>query len=659
MNRISTVQECDATKKNKVMQLAFQKIFLLMLLLFAFAESYAQTYDPDKINKKAQEAYEQALVHARDGFLKDAIPFFKKAIALDANYIDAYLSLGGVYGELKDYENAVKMFETAKAKDTAYFKYNELTYSINLAGAGRFKDALDAVNRFLAIPKLGDRSIKAGNYRKSTYEFALQYAEKYPMGNYVFAPMNLGDSINSPQSEYYPSITINDSTFVFTRRSAAAREDFFESTMGKDGYSKSKLIDGDINIEPFKGAINISQDGEWLLFAADLGQQGFGSFDIYISYWTPKGWSEPENLGANINSEAWESAPSLSPDKKALYFVSTKPGGQGGSDIWVSFRTNKGWTKAMNMGPEINTAGDEQAPFIHADNQTLYFTSNGLQGYGGNDLFLTKKVPGKGTWSTPLNLGYPINTVDNEGSLFVSADGITAYYSSDRSDSRGGLDLYKFELRPDIRPLKTLYVQGTVYDAKTKKGIPSSVELIDNSNNVTVTKVQTDETGFYFITLPVGKDYTFTVNRQGYLFYSKLYELASKQADSTYKNDIPLQPIEVNVTTRLNNIQFETNSFKLLPVSLIELDKLLQLLNENPALKIEISGHTDNTGSAADNLKLSQNRAKAVVDYLVSKGVDAKRLTWKGYGATKPIADNKTEEGKARNRRTEFTIMSL
>ncbi len=659
MNIISAVQVCDATKLNSIIKLASKNILLLILFLFTSPSIFSQTYDYEKINKKAKDAYEQAMVHLRDGFAKDAIPFLKKAIDLDANYVDAYLSLGGVYGELKDYNNAIKMFEAAKARDTAYFQLHELSYSLNLAGAGRFKDALDAADRFLRFPKLGDKSIKAGNYRKRSYEFALQYAEKYPLGNYVFAPMNLGDSINSEFSEYYPSITINDSIFVFTRRSQAAREDFFESTMNKGSYSKAREIDGDINIEPFKGAINISQDGEWLLFAADLGQNGFGSYDIYISYWTPKGWSEPQNLGPNINTDAWESAPSLSPDKRALYFVSTKPGGQGGSDIYVSFNTGKGWSKAMNMGSNINTIGDEQAPFIHADNQTLYFTSNGLLGYGGNDLFLTKKVPATGGWSTPLNLGYPINTIDNEGSLFVAADGITAYYSSDRVDSRGGLDLYKFELRPDVRPIKTLYVQGTVYDAKTKKGLPSSVELIDNSTNTSVTKVQTDETGYYFITLPVGKDYTFTVNRQGYLFYSKLYELASKQADSTYRNDIPLQPIEMNITTRLNNIQFETNSFKLLPVSLIELDKLLQLLNENPQIKVEISGHTDNVGAAADNLKLSQNRAKAVVDYLVSKGIDPKRLTSKGYGATNPVADNKTEEGRARNRRTEFTIVGM
>jgi outer membrane protein OmpA-like peptidoglycan-associated protein len=281
-----------------------------------------------------------------------------------------------------------------------------------------------------------------------------------------------------------------------------------------------------------------------------------------------------------------------------------------------------------------------------------------LQGYGGSDIFVSRK-DSAGNWSTPENLGYPINTIENEGSLFVAADGITAYYASDRADSRGELDLYKFQLREDVRPAKTLYVQGNVFDATTKKNIPCAVELIDNLTQKIITKVQTDETGFYFITLPVGKDYTFTVNRKGYLFYSDIFELNKKEADSTYIKNIALQPIAINASATLKNIQFELNSSQLQPVSLIELNKLLQLMNDNPTTKIEISGHTDNSGSDALNMQLSLDRAKAVADYLKSKGIDANRLTWKGYGASKPVADNSTEEGRALNRRTEFTIVGL
>ena len=628
-----------------------------LLLCILVSTGFAQKKN-DKQLKKAQDAYNDAMLQLRDGLIKDAIPLLGKALEYDPNFIDAYLSLAGVYGELKDYNKAIGYYEKVRSIDSGYFKFYQLPYSIDLAALGRFEDALHAIDTFLTIPNLSEKSIKSGTYRKHCYQFAIDYAKTHSTPNYVFAPVNLGDSINSSYAEYYPSFTINDSVFVFTRRGEGIREDFMQSVKEKDGYSKAALIKGDINIEPSKGAINISADGEWLIFAGNFPGKGFGNFDLYISYNTPKGWSEPFNLGSNINTDAWESSPSLSPDKNALYFSSDRPGGYGGRDLWVSYRLSNGkWSEAENMGPEINTAGDELAPFIHADNQTLYYTSNGLPGYGGTDLYVIRKKGNK--WSAPENLGYPINTIENEGSLFIASDGVTAYYASDRSDTRGELDLYKFQLPQYVRPAKTLYVQGYVRDAVTNKGIPCSVELSEDSTQQTVTKLQTDETGFYFITLPVGKDYTFTVNRKGYLFYSDVFNLSNKQPDSTYQKDIALQPIKLNASGTLKNIQFELNSYQLQPVSLIELNKLLQLLNDNPEVKLTISGYTDNIGSDADNLKLSTNRAKAVVDYLVSKGIDAKRLSYEGYGKANPVATNDTEEGRAKNRRTEFTVTGM
>jgi outer membrane protein OmpA-like peptidoglycan-associated protein/tetratricopeptide (TPR) repeat protein len=632
--------------------------FLPIFCFFSTTFLFAQTDIANTTNKKAAQAYENAMLQLRDGLIKDAIPLLGKAIEYDPKFVDAYLSLAGVYGELKNYAKSVEFYDKARNLDSAYFKYYYLPYSINLAGLGKFDEALNANNLFLAIPNLNDKSIKSAQYRKQCYEFAANY-QKTHQTNYEFAPVNLGDSINSPQSEYYPSFTIDDSTLVFTRRGEGIREDFMLSNLLPNGYSKAVPINGQLNEEPSKGAINISQDGEWLIFAGNFAGKGFGNFDLYISYNTPQGWSEPINLGANINTEFWETSPSLSPDKNALYFSSTRPGGYGGSDLYVSYRLPTGkWSAAQNMGAAINTRGDELAPFIHADNNTLYFTSNGLPGYGGSDIYVTRKDTA-GNWSTPENLGYPINTIENEGSLFVASDGIAAYYASDRADTRGELDLYKFQLRSDVRPAKTLYVKGFVIDATTKKNIPCAVELIDNTTQKTITRVQTDETGFYFITLPVGKDYTFTINRKGYLFYSDIFELSKKSADSTYTKDIALQPITINATGVLKNIQFELNSSQLQPVSLIELNKLLQLMNDNPTIKVQISGHTDNSGSDLHNMELSLSRAKAVADYLVSKGIDVKRLTWKGYGASKPVADNSTEEGRALNRRTEFTVTGL
>ncbi len=634
----------------------------LPLLLFLYASQvYAQKYEPEKIKPKAVKLYDLAIEKMRDQAFEEAIPILQKTIAADTNYVDAILSLAGVYGQLKKHDSSVIHYEWAKRKDTLYFQQYHLPYSINLAGCGRLQEALDAVNYFLTVPKISERSVLAGNFRKRCFQFAVNYAKTHTDTSYVFAPMNLGDSVNSEKSEYYPSVTIDDSLLVFTKRGEGHREDFMESKLlPNKQYGKATLINGDINIETSKGALTVSADGEWLIFAGDFGRiKGFGNFDLYISYYTPNGWSEPENLGPNINTEFWESSPSLSPDKRVLYFSSNRNGGVGGKDLYMSIRQPNGkFGEAINMGDSINTVGDELAPYIHADNQTLYFTSDGLQGYGGTDLFVMHKQP-DGQWGKPENLGYPINTIDDEGSFAVSADGSTAYYASDRTDSRGGLDLYKFTLRNDIRPFKTLYVKGKVFDKKTNRGLPSTVELIDNTTNKALMKIQTDEVGEYFITLPLGKDYTFTVNRKGYLFYTEQYELKNKEADSVYKKDIPLSPVELNASVVMKNIQFETNAFKLLPVSLIELDKLLQVLMENPSLKVEISGHTDNVGKPEDNIKLSTNRAKAVVDYLSSKGIALNRLTYKGYGSSKPIADNSTEKGRAKNRRTEFMIVGL
>ncbi|HNP24376.1 MAG TPA: OmpA family protein [Panacibacter sp.] len=646
----------DAMKNNRSPKKnAFKSLLFFALVANAFS-GFSQNYQPEKVNNKAASEYGRAIQLLQDGYIREAIPVLQKSAALQSNFADAYLSLGGAYGQLKDYRNSVAAYEKARSIDSVYFLYYNLPYSINLAGLGNFAEAMNAVERFLAIPALGDKSTKSAIYRKNCYAFALDYAAKHAENNYVFAPENLGDSINSEFSEYYPSFTIDDSTLVFTRRANGIREDFIESRKIKNGYSKAVKINGSLNEEPSKGGTNISQDGEWLIFAGNFAGKGLGNFDLYISYNTPTGWSEPINMGANINTGFWESSPSVAPDKNAIYFSSDRPGGYGGRDLYVSYRSTSGkWSPAENMGPGINTNGDEIAPFIHADNKTLYYTSGGLAGYGGTDIYVTRKDD-NGNWGLPENLGFPVNTIENEGSLFVAADGITAYYASDRSDSRGGLDLYKFQLRNDVRPLKTFYVQGTVTDAVTNKTIPCAVELIDNASGKTVSKVQTDETGFYFMTLPVGKNYSFTINRRGYLFYSDLFELNRKDADSIYVKDIALQPIAVNVSAVLKNILFEFNSARLQPVSLIELDKLLQLMNDNPTVKVQINGYTDNTGSDAHNIQLSSDRARSVAAYLISKGINATRITSKGFGAANPVAGNDTEEGRALNRRTTFTI---
>ena len=633
--------------------------FTFYILYFLFSISYASAqYDPSNVSKKAVEAYNKGFEKAQDGKYKEAIESFEEAVKRDPRYVEAYLSMAGVYGELKDHAQSTATYEKAFALDSNYTSDMRLPYSINLAAMGQFDKALSIINSLLSKPNLGENTRKAAEYRRKTYQFAVDYARNNPSKDYVFKPLNMGENVNSPEAEYFPSMPIDGSGLVFTRRLNDFNEDFFLSENNNGSWEPARRLTGSINTPQNEGAQMISQDGQWLVFTGCTRPDGYGSCDIYMSYKTANGWSEAINLGNKVNSEQWDSQPCLSPDKRSLYFSSHRPGGLGGSDIYVShLQANGRWSEPENLGPQVNTTGNEFSPFIHADNQTLYFTSTGWPGYGKEDLFVSRKGS-DGKWGTPQNLGYPINTVNEEGSLFISADGKTAFYASDRAQGKGMLDIYSFELRPDIRPAKTLWVKGKVYDKKTSAGLPSSVELIDLASKQTISKVQTDESGNFLITLPVGKDYAFNVARRGYLFYSDNYSLANKAPDSTYRKDIPLQPIEVNASVVLKNIFFDFNKYDLEPQSQAELDRVVQLLQENPTVKIQLEGHTDNIGSAADNLKLSENRAKAVVSYLISKGIDSKRLVAKGYGATQPIADNNTDEGRAQNRRTELKIVS-
>ena len=634
------------------------KLLCTLAFFLCFYALEAQ-YDPAKINKKAVQLFDLSMQQGRDGNLPEGIGTLKKAVAIDPGYADAYLSMAGMYTEIKNYQAAVDNYKIAKSIDSIYFLDYNLSYSLPLAGLGKFDEALAAVSVFQSIPGLHESSIRSAAYRSKSYQFAIDYAAKKNLATYKFEPVNMGDSVNSAVSEYFPTISLDGKHLVFTRRVHGINEDFYQSDRLTNGWTRARPLDGNINSNDNEGALNISQDGQWLIFTGCNFQNGFGSCDLYISYLTTDGWSAPENLGPNFNSEFWESAPSLSPDKRDLYFTSNRPGGFGGNDIYVCHRMENGrWSPPQNLGPNINTAGDESFPFIHADNSSLYFTSNELPGYGGTDLFVVRKTA-TGEFGIPENLGYPINTIENEGSLVVAADGKTAYYASDRADSRGLLDLYSFELREDLRPAKTIWVKGKVYDKKTGKGLPSSVELGDLKNKRIISKLQTDETGNYLTTLPVGNDYAFNVNRKGYLFFSENFMLSSPSADTVYEIDIPLQPIEVNASIILKNIFFDVNQYELKPASQIELDDVVKLLKENPQVSIQINGYTDNVGKPADNLLLSENRAKSVVNYLKAKGIDPKRLSFKGYGETQPVSPNTTESGRALNRRTELKVLKI
>lgn len=610
-------------------------------------QAFAQ--QPDKATRKAMELLESSMTAMRAYQYPEAIRFLQEAVRVKPGFPDAYGQMGLTYLAMKQYTDAEQAFQKLGELDSTGLKSVAPSHARAKAGNGKFSEALALLNQY---------ELTAKNISPRTRQLKKDMLFAVTMQPVPFQPKNMGESINTPDPEYFPSPTIDGKTLVFTRRVGGRNEDFFIAAHDSLQWTTALDMGEPVNTAFNEGAQNISQDGEMLVYTGCDFPNGRGSCDIYFSTRSAGGgWTQPKNIGPAINTEVWESQPCLSPDKQTLYFV--RATSDAGSDIFYSTRNAQGqWTLAERMGPHINTKGRETTPYLHADGQTLFFASDGHPGFGGLDLFYCRKQP-DGSWGTPVNLGYPINTIEEESSLTVAADGVTAYFASERSDSRGALDIYSFELYPEARPLPTLYIRGYVYDAKTQQRLAADLDLIELVSRQQVATIQSNSNGDYLVPLPTGKDYAFNVNRKGYLFYSDNFSLANNSDGKPFEKNIPLTPIEAEATIVLRNIFFPSNQYVLESASTAELDKLVDFLRENATLQVEISGHTDNVGSDAANLLLSQNRAKSIVDYLVEHGIAAARLKAKGYGETKPLESNDTEAGRAKNRRTALKVISL
>jgi outer membrane protein OmpA-like peptidoglycan-associated protein len=638
----------------------------ISIYLFMFGNiSIAQVVPFSKLNKAQQNTYTNLIAFAKDKKYELAKSQMNSLLNQVPNFQDGWLSLGGIYSQEKKYDTAITAFIKAFAIDSTNAREYYLPYSIALAGNGNFDKALTIINQFLAIPGLSERTIKSGTYRKSCYENAIAFNNSNKRSGYNFNPKNLGASVNTAWLEYYPAINVSNDYLVFTRRipmqnNSALHEDFFQAFKKEKNWVNAAPLQGGINTEDNEAAQTLSADGNYMVFTICNSPDGLGSCDLYYSQFNGKTWSSPINMGRNVNTEFWESAPSLSPDGKDLYFTSNRAEETlGGKDIFVSHKLPNGsWSKAENLGSVINTTADEASPFIHFDNESLYFLSNGQPGIGGDDLFMTKKDANQ-QFTKPVNLGYPINTIENEGSLVITTDGTTAYFASDRAGGYGGLDIYSFEVPKDIAPLKTTWLKGVVLDSETNKGIPAMVYVTNKQNGYKLMQAQTNEDGAFLVTLPVGKEYVLYVNRKDYFFYTENFSVAEAIADSVMQKSILLKPLKVNSSFVVRNIYFPTKQFHITEESYGALDQLVELLKINTTLQIQIEGHTDNIGTVKDNLKLSQNRANTIKNYLLIKGIAANRLLTKGFGSTKPIDKRNNEAARAKNRRTEINIIKL
>jgi outer membrane protein OmpA-like peptidoglycan-associated protein len=644
------------------------KIFLLLTSVFLVQFSLlcpvsAQTGALSTRSKKAEKFFYAAVSLSKAGAYDKALAELEKAIGEDPAFIEAYIMKGDLYSDLRSYEDAIGSYNQAIGINPEYSPHLYYILANVELSNGKYQDARTHYEKYLSYEIPPDRRGKAVSSLRAC-EFGI-HAMENPV---PFNPVNLGDSINTPLDEYVNAITADDSRIYFTRKVernapapnalTALEEDFYVSLRCDTGWHLARDLGPPINTEGNEGALFISADGQTLFFAACDRPDGYGSCDIYWSKKMGDRWSEPVNLGPVVNSGAWDSQPSFSSDGKTLYFASKRPGGKGSSDIWKTELQPDGvWSRPVNLGDSINTALEEMSPFIHPDDRTLYFSSRGHPGLGGLDLFISRKNI-EGIWMKPVNLGYPINSFRDEISLVVDASGERAYISSDKPGGKGRQDIYVFRLYPEAQPVKVTYFKGIVFDRDTKKRLQARFELTDLGSGKVVVRSESDPvTGAFLLALPTECSYALNVSKDGYLFYSDHFELRGETSQAKpVLRDVPLQPVKVGQSVVLRNIFFDTDKAVLKPESLAELRRLTELLKANPSVRIEISGHTDNVGTPEYNVILSKNRARAVYDYLVQNGIAGERLTYAGYGLTRPVDTNETEEGRANNRRTEFKV---
>ncbi|RKR83233.1 WD40 repeat protein [Mucilaginibacter gracilis] len=629
------------------------KSFLFVILLYLPVLLYAQDRQYTTNNREAIRNYGKARQSLDYQLYDQAIGQLSYAVGLDPNFLEAQNQLADLLRLTKKYKPAVEHYLKIIAVNPEFNRAVYLSIGEAEVNTADYSNAQTHLQKYLAYPTITPQNKQYTNLLLSDCAFSI-VAIQNPV---KFNPVNIGPEINSVNDEYMPVITADESELIFTRK-INNNEDFYKSNNLNGKWTPAVYLSNQINTPDYnEGAQSITQDGQYLFFTGCDRPQGLGKCDIYVAKKNGNDWDVPYNLDAPINTRNWESQPSISSDGRVLYFVSNRKGGYGGYDIWKSTLTAKGWGEPENLGPNVNTPFDEQSPFIHPDDNTLYFSSNGWPGLGNMDVFISRR-DAYGKWQKPENLGYPINTSADDSGLTLNANGDLAYFSSNNLKGYGGFDIYSFEMPVALRPQIVTYVKGVIRDAKSKAPLNANVEIIDLQNNKTVYLKTSDKEGKFLSTLTYGKDYGLNISKKGYLFYSENFSLHGLDNKKQYIIDVPMQGIENGNKVVLKNIFFDTNKYDIKKESKTELEKLISFLSDNPNVRVEISGHTDDVGDDVLNKTLSQNRAKAVYQYLIMQRVDARRLVYKGYGKWQPIAVNTTDEGRQLNRRTEFKIIS-
>lgn len=641
------------------------KIILLCLLLISFFSAEAQPPALSTTNKGAIRSFEDGLKQYDSGNMTKAKSCLLDATQKDPDFIEAWTVLGELSAMMSQPQEAINYYAKAVAINPSFHPNSILQLGKLRLMTGDYSNARKDFEQFLILGK----GAPAENRRLAeTYLASCKFAEDAMKHPVPFKPVNLGKGVNTSMSEYFPSLSLNQKELVFTRDVTDPRamgghqEDVYISELKDTIWQTAKSAGPLLNSAMNEGAPTISADGRVMFLTLCDRPEGLGSCDIYLSTKMPDGnWSKPVNIGGPVNTSAWESQPSFSSDGKTLYFIRGFMNAQRKrqDDIYYSvFGTDMKWSEPVKLSDTINTPEIEESVFIHPDNQTLYFSSEGHTGMGGVDIYVSHRLP-NGSWGIPVNLGYPINTFNNENSLLVAADGKLAFFASNREGGEGGLDIYRFELPESGRAAMVSYAKAIVTDAATGSPLAAKFEIIDVETGKVIISNTTDKRkGEFLAALPAGKNYMLNVDKEGYLFYSDYFELKeARDKQKAYELKIALKKPVAGEKVVLKNIFFDVNKFDLKQESNSEILKLASFMKNNPTVKIEVSGHTDSTGDKKANQILSENRAKAVMNALIEKGIAATRMNYKGYGDVKPVASNDTEDGRAQNRRTEVTVL--
>jgi len=650
---------------------------LVFLAAFFLVSSLSLAQEQDK--EQSQLYLEQArLIMTETQALDDARDLMIIAANSDTTNVEANFEAGRIHMLTIDKSRATKFFLRTYRQDPDYRFDLEYWIGMSYHFALSFDNAIEYYSRYKR--RYEGRPDYSGRDRMPMAEVERRIVECQNGKEFVANPkeysiVNVGREINSDFDDYAPVLNESETELVFTsrRRDGNVNSDVFEDNkpyedifyaVKVDGkWSRAENIGTRINTPFHDSNLALSADGKTLFIRKDI-----NGGDIFFSTRQDDGvWSAPEPIKGDVNSSYTEASVTVTADGNTMYFSSDRPGGLGGIDIYVSTKNNVGeWTRVRNLGPKINTESDEDSPFIDYDGKTLFFSTKGGKGMGGFDIFKSRLLDAKkNEWSDPENLGYPINTPDNDIYYVGTKDG-NGYYSSTREDGLGYEDIYLItteEQPPKPETPKKLFPLTyiiTVVDADTKKSLDAKVRMQGAEDNVVVgSRAIEPGTIQFLVNNPEAKEYKISVEMDGYVFQNFNINLpGASQEEQTDGKMIELRKLTVGVSSVLRNIYFDYGKATFRTESYDELNKLENMMKQNERIQVEISGHTDNVSSASFNLKLSQRRADAVKDFLVSKGVDSRRVTAVGYGEEHPIASNDDEEeGRELNRRVEFKVL--